>query len=127
MRLTLPPLFDAFGGQPPSGGVVALSDNTTNGLVLDHLDVSLPEADIELSFRQMSFVYSAHGNVDPPCGRDWWKANGEISLGIGNSDPTPPASEPTRCDFALEDSRSERGRRSASATRSTRPKCFSSA
>ena len=97
MRLTLPPLFDAFGGQPPSGGVVALSDNTTNGLVLDHLDVSLPEADIgPLSFRQMSFVYSAHGNVDPPCGRDWWKANGEISLGIG-SNPTlsllPPPSQ----------------------------------
>ena len=97
MRLTLPPLFDAFGGQPPSGGVVALADNTTNGLVLDHLDLSLPEADIgPLSFRQMSFVYSAHGNVDPQCGRDWWKANGEISLGIG-SNPTlsllPPPSQ----------------------------------
>ena len=25
MRLTLPPLFDAFGGQPPSGGVVAFA------------------------------------------------------------------------------------------------------
>ena len=88
MRLTLPPLFDAFGGQPPSGGVVALADNTTNGLVLDHLDLSLPEADLgPLSFRQMSFVYSAHGNANPQCSRDWWKANGEISLDIG-SNPT---------------------------------------
>jgi hypothetical protein len=97
MRLTLPSLFDAFGSAPPSGGVVATADNTTNGLVLDHLDVSLPEADIgPLSFRNLSFVYDAHGNTEAQCSRDWWKATGEVGLGLG-SNPTlsllPPPSQ----------------------------------
>lgn len=102
MRLTLPPLFDAFGGQPPSGGVVASADNTTSGLVLDHLDLSLPEADLgPLSFRKMSFVYSAHGNTNPQCSRDWWKANGEISLDVGSNPTLSLAPPPTQNGIAF--------------------------
>ena len=80
-----------------------MADNTTRGLVLDHLDLSLPEADIgPLSFRRMCVRLrrrrQSRSAVQP---RTAWKASGEISLDIGSNPTLSLAPPPTQNGIAF--------------------------
>ena len=94
LRVDLPPVFDLFGGSPPSGAVTAQADDTTNGLVLSRLHLAVPEADIGgLRFAHVAFDYDAAGSPDGRCPADWWKATATMFLDGGGFILSPPPSQ----------------------------------
>ena len=98
LHLALPPIFDAFGGNPPNGAVTAIADNTTHGLVLDRLHLAVPEASLGgLRFTKVAFDYDASGDPAADCFRSWWKATANVFLGTTGNDAgfilSPPPSQ----------------------------------
>lgn len=94
LRLDLPAVFDAFGGNPPSGSVTAQADNTTNGLILNRLHLAVPEANLGgLRFTHVAFDYAASGSPDGRCPADWWKATANMFLDGAGLILSPPPSQ----------------------------------
>ena len=98
LHLALPPIFDAFGGNPPNGAVTAIADNTTHGLVLDKLHLAVPEASLGgLRFTNVAFDYDASGDPAADCFGSWWKATANVFLGTTGNDAgfilSPPPSQ----------------------------------
>ena len=101
LHVTLPKEFDVFGdGDQPSAaaGLIVTNDRP---LHLDTLDISVPHASIGgIGFDNVAFHYSANGDATAACGRNFWHATGNVTLGEGpNGEPgagfllTPPPSQ----------------------------------
>jgi hypothetical protein len=89
--LSLPNEFSFLGGKAPSAEV-ALTGTNDSSPVLDHLDLSVPEANLgAVDLTDMRFRYERRGGIDgdtnpgTSCQRNEWKAQANIYL-IGSSD-----------------------------------------
>lgn len=81
VALTLPNEMRLFGGERASGPTTLDADND-NGLQLDELRVSVPEANLgAVRLTDVSFEYKARGNPQFNCSRKWWKATANVFLG----------------------------------------------
>jgi hypothetical protein len=97
VRIALPPIFQAFGGRPPTGESTMRADNRS-GLVLDRLRLAVPEANLGgLRFTNVTFDYSHSGDAANNCPRRWWKATANVFLGSTGRDAgfvlSPPPSQ----------------------------------
>jgi uncharacterized delta-60 repeat protein len=87
LRLTLPPTFTLFGGRPPSAEAGLAASNSGGGPVLDHIRLSVPQADFKsIKITDLSFEYRRDGRIDndynpgTTCARKEWKARGNVFI-----------------------------------------------
>ncbi len=101
LNVQLPQVFDLFGsGDQPSAAAAVLATND-RPLHLDTLDIRVPHASLGgIGFDDVAFHYSSTGDASADCGRDYWHATANITLGEGpNGEPgagfllTPPPSQ----------------------------------
>ena len=102
VNMTLPEQFSTSASTRPTGSVAITADND-NGLMLDQLYFSVPEAFLGgVRLANLSFTYKSRGepNATPACASKWWKATAEIFIipagdekGAGLSLAPPPDRE----------------------------------